>query len=135
MPLLIDPVSESNLKQCAVISTNEVAAEKNIAYSARPQSPSMSIYSEKSLPSDAETSKKRFQSDRPSSYHGTPIIYARPDVAALVRAAVHETPANKRVLVLGCGPGGLMTEVRNTAAACIQAEGPSLELHFEHFGW
>ncbi|KAF6819554.1 ferric reductase transmembrane component 5 [Colletotrichum sojae] len=67
--------------------------------------------------------------------HGIPIRYGRPDVAKIIRQAIDETPADQRVLVMGCGPETLMTEVRNTTASCIRTSGPAVELHCEQFGW
>ncbi len=59
----------------------------------------------------------------------------RPDVEAQIREAIQSTPKDKRVLVAACGPSSLMKSVRNTTAACISADGPSIELHLEQFGW
>ncbi|CAM1501026.1 Fc.00g101880.m01.CDS01 [Cosmosporella sp. VM-42] len=64
-----------------------------------------------------------------------PVIYERPNVYELVKTAIEETPKDKSVLVMSCGPEELMTVVRNTTAVCIQTDGPSVELHCEHFGW
>ena len=66
---------------------------------------------------------------------GVPISYTRPDVADLVRSSIEATAADKRVLVMGCGPEGLMKCVRDTTASCIRSDGPSVELHCEQFGW
>ena len=63
------------------------------------------------------------------------IRLGKPDVAALIRTTIYETPAENRVLVLGCGPDGLMKQVRNTTASCIQSGGPGVELHCEQFRW
>ncbi len=59
----------------------------------------------------------------------------RPDVEAEVRDAIESTPKTQRVLVAACGPAQLMKSVRNTTAACIKADAPSIELHLEEFGW
>lgn len=67
--------------------------------------------------------------------HGTPIHYSRPQVSTIIRETVDSTPAEQRVLVMGCGPDGLMAEVRNTTADCIKVKGPAVELHCEQFGW
>jgi hypothetical protein len=63
------------------------------------------------------------------------IRYERPDVSVIIRDVVAETSADKRVLVMGCGPAGLMKMVRSTAAACITGDGPAVEVHCEEFGW
>ena len=71
-----------------------------------------------------------------SHIEDVPIIYRRPDVADILRATIiDETPVDRRVLVMGCGPDGLMRTVRDTSAACIRAEGPAVEVHCEQFGW
>ncbi|KAM0335878.1 hypothetical protein ACHAQA_000928 [Verticillium albo-atrum] len=67
--------------------------------------------------------------------HGITITYARPDVSALIATAIAQTPADQRVLVMGCGPEGLMTQVRNTTAKSVRTRGPAVELHCEQFGW
>lgn len=59
----------------------------------------------------------------------------RPEMPSLIRTIIEETPAEQRVLVLGCGPDGLMAQVRNTTAACIRSDGSGVELHCEQFGW
>ncbi|KAF4979832.1 hypothetical protein FZEAL_4048 [Fusarium zealandicum] len=64
-----------------------------------------------------------------------PIMYGRPDVAFLVCEAVQGVSADKRVLVMGCGPRTLISTVRNSTAGCIADNGPSVELHCEQFGW
>lgn len=65
-----------------------------------------------------------------------PIMYRRPDVADIIRSTIiDETPVDRRVLVMGCGPDGLMRTVRDTSAACIRTEGPAVEVHCEQFGW
>lgn len=70
-----------------------------------------------------------------SSIHGVPVLHSRPDVSRVIRDAVESTPKNQRVLVIGCGPDGLMAEVRNTTASLIRPSGPGVELHCEQFGW
>ncbi|RCI08647.1 hypothetical protein L249_4797 [Ophiocordyceps polyrhachis-furcata BCC 54312] len=65
---------------------------------------------------------------------GIPITFRRPDVAALIRDAIQDTPSDGRAVVFGCGPEPLMTVVRNTTAACIQGHGPDVGLHIESFG-
>ncbi|KAL7932266.1 ferric reductase NAD binding domain-containing protein [Trichoderma chlorosporum] len=71
---------------------------------------------------------------QPHSYEGN-IRRGKPDVASLIEAIIGETPVEQRVLVSGCGPDGLMAQVRNTTAACIRSDGPGVELHCEQFGW
>lgn len=64
-----------------------------------------------------------------------PIIYQRPEIQAIIRTEIDETPVNKRVLVMGCGPDSLMRAVRDTSADCIRTQGPAVEVHCEQFGW
>lgn len=71
----------------------------------------------------------------PSHAYENSIKSGKPDVPALIRTEIEQTPVEQRVLVLGCGPEGLMTQVRNTTAACIRSDGPGVELHCEQFGW
>lgn len=63
------------------------------------------------------------------------INYTRPDVSDIIRSVVNETPADEAVLIMGCGPAGLMKMIRNTSAACIRSDGPGIEVHCEEFGW
>lgn len=63
------------------------------------------------------------------------ITYQRPDVTGLVGAEISATPVADRILVVGCGPEGLMTPVRNVAAKSIQAGDRSIEVHLEQFRW
>lgn len=69
------------------------------------------------------------------SIEGVPVLYSRPDVSAVIRGVVDTATPDQRVLVIGCGPDGLMAEVRNTTASLIRPAGPGLELHCEQFGW
>ncbi|KAF4468407.1 ferric-chelate reductase [Fusarium albosuccineum] len=72
---------------------------------------------------------------KPDFINNVPVLYGRPNVASLVHGAVESVPADKRVLVMGCGPRGLISAVRNATAECIMADGPGVELHCEQFGW
>lgn len=63
------------------------------------------------------------------------ITNGRPDVKEIIRAEVAKAERTERILVMGCGPQSLMDDVRNATAACIQCEGPAIELHCEQFGW
>ncbi|KAH6975696.1 ferric reductase NAD binding domain-containing protein [Ilyonectria destructans] len=64
-----------------------------------------------------------------------PITYGRPDIHALIVDAVNRTPANQRILIMGCGPDKLMKKVRNSTTSCMRLNGPSIGLHCEQFGW
>ncbi|KAM0278918.1 hypothetical protein ACHAQH_004885 [Verticillium albo-atrum] len=77
----------------------------------------------------------RLQPANGSHLHGIPITFARPDVSALITNVIAQTPASQRVLIMGCGPEALMTQVRNTTAKSVRTKGPAVELHCEQFGW
>lgn len=64
-----------------------------------------------------------------------PLVYGRPDTEALIREAVRSVSKDQRILIAACGPTSLIEVVRNTAASCIRADGPAVELHCEQFGW
>lgn len=66
---------------------------------------------------------------------GIDISEGRPNVSQIIKEEVAKARRTERILIIGCGPMSLMDEVRNTTAACIQCEGPALELHCEQFGW
>jgi len=66
---------------------------------------------------------------------GIDISEGRPSVSQIIKDEVARAGRTERILIIGCGPVSLMDEVRNTTAACIQCEGPALELHCEQFGW
>ncbi|KAF4966886.1 hypothetical protein FSARC_5499 [Fusarium sarcochroum] len=73
--------------------------------------------------------------ERPSAeLLGLPITYGRPNVPGLIRDEVRKAAATERVLVMACGPAGLMREVNNTAASCIKVRGPDVDIHCEKFG-
>lgn len=110
------------------ISSDE---EKAITMNVELPSPT-SISSEKASP--YETDSATTHGGWAHGY-GNRIKHLRPDVGALLRRAIGETPSDQKVLVLGCGPDGLMTEVRNTTVDCIRTDGPGVELHCEQFGW
>lgn len=63
------------------------------------------------------------------------VAEGRPDVKEIIAREVARAGRTERILVIGCGPSSLMDDVRNATAACIQCEGPAIELHCEQFGW
>lgn len=69
------------------------------------------------------------------NHQGAHFSYGRPDVSKMLCAEMDSMGANEHVLVMGCGPQGLMKEVRNTTASRIQPGTASVELHCEEFGW
>jgi NAD(P)H-flavin reductase len=59
----------------------------------------------------------------------------RPEIKSVIQLAASRAAPHQRVLVMACGPKGLMKDVRNSVAANLHPGGPSLELHCEQFGW
>lgn len=70
-----------------------------------------------------------------SHIHGIPITYRRPSVSSIITTAVQQAPSGHKILVVGCGPRSLMTEVREVAAGCMTSQGPAVDVHCEQFGW
>ena len=126
-PLPASPMTEMGIKEISELAISNAAKVDKKTPQVQSQSSINSLRSEKSQRSEA--------GDPPVAISGVPIRYERPDVSALIRRAVDETPAHKQALVLGCGPHALMKQVRNTTADCIRSDGPSVELHCEQFGW
>jgi hypothetical protein len=58
-----------------------------------------------------------------------------PDVHAMIRRIASECEASQRILVAACGPAGLSDDVKDAVKKCTKADGPSLDLHLEAFGW
>jgi hypothetical protein len=85
--------------------------------------------------SSGESASEEATESVPLNSYESSVKSGKPDVPALIRAEIEQTPVEQRILVLGCGPEGLMTQVRNTTAACIRSDGPGVELHCEQFGW
>ncbi|UNI15677.1 hypothetical protein JDV02_002188 [Purpureocillium takamizusanense] len=127
-PLPATPTSEMGSTEISGLAMSDAAKLEKEPAQVQSKRSSNSLGSDK--PQHLEAS-----GDAPSTISGIPITYERPDVSALIRRAVDETPAHRRALVLGCGPPGLMKQVRNTTAGCIRSDGPSVELHCEKFGW
>ena len=63
------------------------------------------------------------------------ILSGRPDVKAQIQDIVSKADKVDRIAIAACGPDGMMTTVRKTAAACVKINGPSIELYCEQFGW
>jgi threonine dehydrogenase-like Zn-dependent dehydrogenase len=62
------------------------------------------------------------------------VLQGRPNIAVIVRKVVGYTDRDERVIVMGCGPEGLMTGMRNAVASCVTLGRPIVELHAEAFG-
>lgn len=90
--------------------------------------------SEKS-PTSPTQSLRRFKATCPSTYHGYPVNYRRPDVDELISSMVANSSSNERILVMACGPLGMTKQVRKTVTKCMTTDGPQVELHCEQFGW
>ncbi|OAA72742.1 Ferric reductase-like transmembrane component [Akanthomyces lecanii RCEF 1005] len=93
------------------------------------------VSSASSMSGDAEKGVVTILESDMGSYAGIPITWKRPDVPAMIRGVVAEAARHQSVLVMGCGPSALMTQIRNTTAECIRVDGPTVELHCEQFGW
>ncbi|KAK6333709.1 hypothetical protein TWF730_003892 [Orbilia blumenaviensis] len=61
--------------------------------------------------------------------------YGRPEMDMIVQDAVRNATQNDLVAVGACGPTELMRCARNATASAIRANGPSISLHCEQFGW
>jgi predicted ferric reductase len=64
-----------------------------------------------------------------------PTQEGRPQIKILIADAVARARPGQKVLVLACGPTGMIKDVRRSVAANLHAGGPSVELHCEQFGW
>jgi hypothetical protein len=84
---------------------------------------------------DKEADVKNGASGRSAMAMAREVVFygVRPHVGRLIDAAIAATPADGRVLVLGCGPPTLMDAVRT--GTHIATCGPGVELHMESFGW
>lgn len=72
-----------------------------------------------------------FESSRPSRV----IASGRPHITQFINQTVEKADINDRIIVTACGPDSLMQTARKTVAGCIKADGPSLELYCEQFGF
>jgi hypothetical protein len=59
----------------------------------------------------------------------------RPVVENVICQAVAKARDSERIVIAACGPHGLMEAVRKATADVIRADGPSIEVHCEDFGW
>ncbi|KAF5252708.1 hypothetical protein FANTH_2335 [Fusarium anthophilum] len=66
---------------------------------------------------------------------GIPILRGRPNIDDIVAQTVQGMSANSRVLVLACGPSGLLKDVRQSATSRMVSNGAAISLQFEQFGW
>ncbi|KAH6604817.1 hypothetical protein Trco_006524 [Trichoderma cornu-damae] len=141
LKLYITRSAESNVdevtpKSITTTASSEIDLEKAVAAATlRPLGSTDPTASEESISGEIASTQSPSHVEAQSHAYEDFIEHGRPDVAALIQTAVDETPVDNRVLVLGCGPDGLMAQVRNTTAACIRPDGPGVELHCEQFGW
>ncbi|CAG8983101.1 hypothetical protein HYALB_00004543 [Hymenoscyphus albidus] len=63
------------------------------------------------------------------------VVHGRPDIAAFVKDVVAKADKSERIVIAGCGPGGMMDSLRKVATGAISVNGPSVEYHSEAFGW
>lgn len=121
-------------KSESIITTTTADQEKeNVSGAHKAKVSALSVASCRERTSDSEPTSP--SDGVVTSIAHVQVVYRRPDVAELIRTTIDETSANKRVLVMGCGPDGLMQTIRNTTACCIRSEGPAVELYGEQFGW
>jgi hypothetical protein len=59
----------------------------------------------------------------------------RPDLPSMITTLVRRAGKEERISVSACGPESMMLAVREVVAECITADGPSMELHIEQFGF
>ncbi|KAJ0158725.1 putative ferric reductase transmembrane component [Colletotrichum tanaceti] len=124
------------------IPSSEASTEKFDVERGTPKQPPTILTRVVSDPEKSDSESDTTASISPLRQNGTPvhinsipINYGRADVADIIRRTINEATPDQRVLVMGCGPKGLMTQVRNTTASCIRTSGPAVELHCEQFGW
>ncbi|TFB04152.1 Ferric reductase transmembrane component 4 [Trichoderma ghanense] len=138
--------AETGLESAPAIPPSEIDVEKAVpAVTAQPlvssssssssASSSSSSSSSKSITDETDSTQNTAAAETQPHAYSSFIRRGKPDMPSLIRTMIDETPAEQRVLVLGCGPDGLMAQVRNTTAACIRSDGPGVELHCEQFGW
>lgn len=72
---------------------------------------------------------------RPVGIERVPINLSRPDIDSFVAEAVEGMAFHESVLVMGCGPSGLLQELRKSTTSRMGMGGPQVYLHCEQFGW
>jgi len=86
-------------------------------------------------PSNSESDVEKLSTVFPPLSNSSVTIYqGRPDVASIITETVAGADKHDRMVVAVCGPGGMMLDARKSVAENIKVDGPSLELHSEHFG-
>jgi ferredoxin-NADP reductase len=64
-----------------------------------------------------------------------PVIHGRPDMMPKIHEIVNNTKRSDSTIVAGCGPEGLMLEVRQAVAEVVSTGERNVTLHCEQFGW
>ncbi|KAH7247716.1 hypothetical protein MRS44_010812 [Fusarium solani] len=90
---------------------------------------------EDSLGDESAIELSSITGDLPSDTHGASVHYQRPNVNDFVAQSVEGMASGQRVLVMACGPAGLLKEVRSVATSRMVPGGPHVSLHCEQFGW
>lgn len=63
------------------------------------------------------------------------VLDGRPEILALITDYVSASVNNERLMVVACGPRGMMSQVRKAVAVNLRANGPAVEMHLESFSW
>jgi NAD(P)H-flavin reductase len=84
--------------------------------------------------SDSDVEKQPAAISPPVLNTSLTIYRGRPSVATIITETVAGADSQERIMVAVCGPSGMMRDVRNSIVENIKVNGPSLELHSEHFG-
>jgi ferredoxin-NADP reductase len=64
-----------------------------------------------------------------------PVLLGRPDTAAKIQEIINNTEESDSTIVAGCGPEGLMLDIRQAVADILGTGKRSVRLHCEQFGW
>jgi ferredoxin-NADP reductase len=64
-----------------------------------------------------------------------PVLLGRPDTAAKIQEIINNTEESDSTIVAGCGPEGLMLDIRQAVADIVGTGKRSVRLHCEQFGW
>jgi hypothetical protein len=93
-----------------------------------------------SPPATSQTSadfdqEKHLARTEDSSRRALSIKSGRPDIANIITSLVETADKNDRIAVASCGPDSLTSVTRETVAAFIKPDVPSLHVHCEQFGF
>ncbi|KAL7811028.1 ferric reductase NAD binding domain-containing protein [Trichoderma aethiopicum] len=127
--------SEIDVEKAVPAVTAQPLALSSLSSSSSSSELPSSSSSSKSITDETDSTQNTTTAETQPHAYSSFIRRGRPEMPSLIRTIIEGTPTEQRVLVLGCGPDGLMAQVRNTTAACIRSDGPGVELHCEQFGW